>query len=373
MTHVKLSYAQNLEDVHLERLFADLTNGTYVDVGGGHPVADNVSFWFYLKGWRGLIVEPQARLAEAYLHIRPRDRVFQGLAGAVDGTVPFHQVEGLHGLSSMNLDAAERAGQFGASFRTIDMPMRRLDSLIADAGLTTIDFLKIDVEGAEDQVLAGLDLARVRPRVIVVEAVNPGNPDGGAGPWEAPILAAGYTHCFFDNLNRFYVANEARALATRLPEKPLAWDAVGHLWDHGRAADSAAHADHALARILMHGLMALLPGLPPDVLKAALREGLAGRKMAVATASSPAASLQPGTPSEATPTTTTANVSRETLSADALTALLGTAEWPGATELGARNPSSPAKSDLAALIASDRFRAALGRIACFYDGGHIVE
>ena len=45
---MQLSYAQNLEDFHLDRVFHDVAAGTYVDVGGGHPVADNVSFWFYL-------------------------------------------------------------------------------------------------------------------------------------------------------------------------------------------------------------------------------------------------------------------------------------------------------------------------------------
>ena len=47
---MRLSYAQNLEDYHLDLAFGGLTDGVYVDVGGGHPVADNVSFWFYLKG-----------------------------------------------------------------------------------------------------------------------------------------------------------------------------------------------------------------------------------------------------------------------------------------------------------------------------------
>ncbi|MFM9942848.1 MAG: FkbM family methyltransferase [Hyphomicrobiaceae bacterium] len=329
-----LSYAQNLEDFHLDLIFAGQPTGTYVDVGGGHPVADNVSFWFYLKGWQGLIVEPQAALAEAYAHIRPRDRVYQGLAGAKDGSVAFHQVDGLHGLSSMDRAAAERAQQFGAGYRTIDMPVRRLDALIGEAKLTAIDFLKIDVEGAEDQVLAGLDLGHVRPKVIVVEAVNPGNLDGRAGPWEAPILAANYRFAFFDNLNRFYVAEEvAASLMPRFPQAPAGWDAVGHLWDHGRAVDTPAHADHKLARVLVHGLMATLPSLDPNFLAQLIERGLEGQK------------LKPG-------------------SAEAMAALIGTAE----------NPShAPPPKDLAALMASDHFRAALGRIACFYDGGHIVD
>jgi len=331
---MQISYAQNLEDTHLEAIFADQPTGTYVDVGGGHPVADNVSFWFYLKGWRGLIVEPQTALAGAYRHIRPRDLVFEGLAGATDGATSFFEVAGLHGLSSMDRDAAERARQYGAGFQTLEKPVRRLDALIAEAGLETIDFLKIDVEGAEDQVLAGLDLERVRPRLIVVEAVNPGNPDGRAGVWEERLLAARYSFVLFDNLNRFYVAEEAAAvLGPRIPKALGKWDDVGHLWDHGRALDNPDHADHQLARVLTHGLMALLPSLDPKLLERAVAQGFAALKIA------------PGSDA-------------------ARAALTGTAEYPGLDQT---------HKELADLVRSDRFRAALGRIACFYDGGHIVE
>src|SRR5919107_875687 len=76
-----LSYAQNLEDYHLARLFAGQADGFYIDVGAGHPVADNVSFWFYLQGWRGIIIEPQKALAELYACVRPRDIAFAGLVG----------------------------------------------------------------------------------------------------------------------------------------------------------------------------------------------------------------------------------------------------------------------------------------------------
>lgn len=329
-----LSYAQNLEDYYLDQVFAGQSSGTYVDVGGGHPVADNVSFYFYLKGWRGLIVEPQAKLAEAYRGVRPRDQVYQGLAGATDGTIAFHQVDGLHGLSSMDRAAAERAAQFGAGYRTLAMPVRRLDHLIADAGLPAIDFLKIDVEGAEDQVIAGIDLTNLRPRVIVVESVNPGNLDGKAGAWEKPLLDARYVFAFFDNLNRYYVAAESAAeLQPRFPKTPAAWDAVTHLWDHGRAIDSAEHADHDLARILAHGLMASLPSLDPSFLRQLIERGLEGRKL-------------------------------DAKAASTMATLCGKSDDVS----GAAMPAT-----LEGLIADDRFRAALGRIACFYDGGHIVE
>jgi hypothetical protein len=52
-----LSYTQNLEDYHLSLAFAGQVTGRYIDLGAGHPVADNVSCWFYQRGWQGIVVE----------------------------------------------------------------------------------------------------------------------------------------------------------------------------------------------------------------------------------------------------------------------------------------------------------------------------
>ena len=153
------------------------------------PVADNVSFWFYLKGWRGLVVEPQQALADIYAHVRPRDHTVSCLAGRAEGEAEFHVVDKLHGFSTTVREHAAGTGQFGAAFTTIVKPVRTLAALIAEAGLGTIDFLKIDVEGAEADVLAGMDFARWRPRVVLVEAVAPGSMAEAWGAWEPDLLA----------------------------------------------------------------------------------------------------------------------------------------------------------------------------------------
>jgi FkbM family methyltransferase len=330
---MKLSYAQNLEDFHLDLVFGDVDHGSYVDVGGGHPVADNVSFWFYLKGWRGLVVEPQEDLARVYAGVRPRDVTMSCLAGRADGTIDFHVVDGLHGLSSAVKTNAESAKQYGAGFKTVAKPVRRLSALIDEAKLGAIDFLKIDVEGAEADVLAGLDLVRHRPRVIVVEAVNPNNPGAAVEAWEPTLLAAGYNFVFFDNLNRFYVAKEHAILTARFPKAPAAWDAVAHLWDCGRVMDRGDHPDRVLADVLVAGLMAELANLDSELLQRLVARGLT--------------------------VTNRAPTDHATLES-----LRGTAELPR---------TATAAKDTTALLATDDVRAALGRIACMYDGGHLME
>ena len=77
---MELSYSQNLEDYHLSLAFAGQTAGTYIDVGAGHPIADNVSFWFYERGWQGIVVEPQPELLALYQRLRPRDLAICGLS-----------------------------------------------------------------------------------------------------------------------------------------------------------------------------------------------------------------------------------------------------------------------------------------------------
>jgi FkbM family methyltransferase len=330
---MQLSYAQNLEDYHLDLMFAGQANGAYVDVGGGHPVADNVSFWFYLEGWRGLVVEPQQALADLYAHVRPRDHTVSCLAGCAEGEAEFHVVEKLHGFSSTVREHALGAGQFGAGFKTVVKPVHTLAALIAEAGLETIDFLKIDVEGAEADVLAGMDFDRFRPRVILAEAVAPGSMEDASAAWEGEITRHGYRFAFFDRLNRFYVAEEAKDLATRLPVEPAPWDQVKHLWDCGRAPERPDHPDHKLAQLLQQGFFAALPSLDPALLRKLVERGLeAGNKGPFALAVA------------------------ETL--------VGTAEFPRAP--------TPA-TDLSALLRTDELRAALGRIACMYDGGHLLE
>src|ERR1700712_1802092 len=96
---MELSYSQNLEDYHLSLAFAGQSTGTYIDVGAGHPIADNVSFWFYERGWQGIVVEPQPELLALYQRLRPRDLAIGGLVGRYFGEIEFHVVERLHWFS----------------------------------------------------------------------------------------------------------------------------------------------------------------------------------------------------------------------------------------------------------------------------------
>jgi FkbM family methyltransferase len=274
-----LSYAQNMEDVVLARLFDGQTTGFYIDVGGGHAIADNVSFHFYACGWRGIVVEPQVSLGALYRRVRPRDVLVSALAGRTEGSLELFEATTFHGLSTASADHAVAAEKAGVAGKRVVKPVTTLAKLASQHAVTAVDFLKVDVEGHEAEVLAGNDWMKVRPRVVLVEAIEPLSMEDAAHRFEPQLLAQGYRFAWFDNLNRWYVSDEAaEALLPRFPSAPLAWDSVQHLGEFGPAQTDVNHPDHATAKAVVSRLLAALPHLPQDMLE---RLGAAGIDPAV--------------------------------------------------------------------------------------------
>lgn len=246
-----VSYAQNGEDVVLWRALHAVRGGRYVDVGASDPVLDSVTKAFYDRGWRGLNIEPLPAEADLLRTDRPDDVVVQAvISSASASTVTFHEVVGVvehgvrTGLSTAVDSIAAEHKRAGLQVQDIDAACRRLDDVIGEHGLMDCDvhFLKIDVEGAEHEVLASVDLRRWRPWVLVVEATAPNSSEPTWPLWEPDVLAAGYQFCLFDGLSRFYVADErAQQLKDALSYPACALDAY--------TTHRTASAEHRVAEL----------------------------------------------------------------------------------------------------------------------------
>ena len=146
--------------------FNHSTSGFFVEVGASDPVYMSQTWRLEQQGWSGILVEPLAECCEALRRERKRSVVVQAAAGAADSgsEAVIHIPAAGPGLAFIRLDLVRRSWE-----RVETVPVRTLDHIFAELGHPKVDFLSIDVEGMELEVLRGMDLARNRPRLILVE------------------------------------------------------------------------------------------------------------------------------------------------------------------------------------------------------------
>lgn len=248
------SYAQNLEDVVLWRALKHIDRGVYIDIGAQHPIVDSVSKGFYEQGWRGTHVEPVPDYAALLRKDRPDETVLQIALSDFSGLLDLHVFPetGLSTSDSANAQSLNKT--HGLTSRVVPTPALPLRVAFADLKGRDVHWMKIDVEGEEARVLRGWDSQALRPWILVIEATVPMSQELHYEEADALILAAGYRFCYFDGLNRFYVAQEHAALAERFASPPNVFDAVrfsgeATSWWHRPSLAAAAHIERLDAEL----------------------------------------------------------------------------------------------------------------------------
>jgi FkbM family methyltransferase len=155
-------------DKHSERVwqfFERRPAGVFVEVGANHPTRMSQTGFLEARGWSGVLVEPHPELCTLLREWRPRSQTFQV---AVASPAMVGETDLLLGVSDLHSTLTPVRGDplSGARLR---VPVRTLDAVLAEAGVERIDFLSIDVEGAELEVLLGLTLEKYFPQLILLE------------------------------------------------------------------------------------------------------------------------------------------------------------------------------------------------------------
>ena len=167
------SYSQCGEDRLIWKLFGYQSTGTYVDIGCHHPTNYSVTYLLYIAGWRGLVVDADNQYLPLFAEVRPGDTVRNFAISKTPGTATLLLFKG----GSMNTLDPALAAQYEANTPakragTRQVEVRRLDQLLAEAGIEHVDFLNIDVEGYDLDVLESNDWQRWNPNIIAIEDQN---------------------------------------------------------------------------------------------------------------------------------------------------------------------------------------------------------
>ncbi len=158
----------DMEEALKAEYFGATPAGFFVDVGANAPKDGSQTFAMERRGWTGVLVEPQPDLAEQLRQER-RAKVY-----AVACSTPANAGKTLT-LHLAGIQSSLEPDFYAAGMRrggTVQVPVMTLDQVLDDAGAPRpIDFVSIDVEGHDIEVLSGFDLSRWRPRVLFIEDV----------------------------------------------------------------------------------------------------------------------------------------------------------------------------------------------------------
>lgn len=140
--------------------------GYYVEVGANDPRERSQTWHLEQQGWTGVLIEPQPDLA-ATLRAERKGKVF---AAACSSPAKAGQELPLYVAGPLSSLDRHSMAPGATPEKVIRVPVRTLDSILEEAGSpAAFDFLSVDVEGHEIEVLQGLDLTRWRPRLIMIE------------------------------------------------------------------------------------------------------------------------------------------------------------------------------------------------------------
>jgi FkbM family methyltransferase len=146
--------------------------GFYVDVGAYSPTECSNTYVFYQCGWRGINVDATPESVRGFQLVRRRDINLNCAIAREEGEVLFYVWDRPSVFNTMSEEVATRKeNELGEPPEIIRVPCLRLETVLKrhlPVG-TAIDFLSVDVEGMDLQVLQSNDWERYRPELVVVE------------------------------------------------------------------------------------------------------------------------------------------------------------------------------------------------------------
>jgi len=179
-TSSETSFAQSGEDLIAHFIFKYLGIGdiTYLDVGAYDPISINNTYYFYQKGFRGVLVEPNVTMCEKLRAVRPMDTTLTAGIGVTAVREADYYLMTEPSWNTFSKEEAEHQAKVTDGKikieKVIKMPLLDINDVMAQHLNGAPAFLSIDAEGWHLAILKAIDYQRFRPKVICVETLVSG-------------------------------------------------------------------------------------------------------------------------------------------------------------------------------------------------------
>jgi FkbM family methyltransferase len=171
-----VSYSQFGEDIIIYKMLEryGVTDITYLDIGANDPKRGSNTYFFYSRGYSGVLIEPNSALCDKISAARPRDTCLN--LGIGDGDVAeadyYMFAPENCAMNTFSKAEAEHYEKEGFAIqKVIKLPLKDINDIIRTYNISAPTILSIDVEGLDEQILAKMDYNLCHPLIICVESV----------------------------------------------------------------------------------------------------------------------------------------------------------------------------------------------------------
>ena len=168
----KKSYSMEGEDLELLRITKNINQGFYVDAGCYHPLHLSNTFLLHKKKWSGLNIDLSEFTIDLFNYMRPNDvNIHSAISNSEKEVVVYYQKK-ISQLTTIKKSIAQERMQ--GPIKEKKMISKKLTTILNDSKFCNrkIDFLNIDLEGADMSALQSLDFEIYRPKIICVEITD---------------------------------------------------------------------------------------------------------------------------------------------------------------------------------------------------------
>jgi len=154
-------YAEFGEDIMVNRIFNNITNGFYIDIGAYHPYKGSLTYNLYKKGWTGANIDLSKTSIDLFNIARPKDININCAISNFSGDTYYFENSPINQQNSL---ISNQEGKNEVKIKSFT-----LDDLISLKNINKVDYINIDTEGNELEILNGINFNKISPYLFTIE------------------------------------------------------------------------------------------------------------------------------------------------------------------------------------------------------------
>ena len=195
-----IHYGEFGEDILVNRILKNLETGKYVDVGCYHPYKGSLTAQLYKKGWKGINIDLSKSSIDLFNLVRKEDINLNLAVSDFNGQTSYFENSPINQQNSLikNNDNQKK----------IEIDCKNLNLILEENKFEKFEYLNIDVEGSEQNVINGINLSKYSPILITIENNNLHINDYIESETYKILIKNNYTFISKTGVTNFFLKNE---------------------------------------------------------------------------------------------------------------------------------------------------------------------